>query len=223
MALFLAMSAYLGFGIFCWRVIWRFLLRLRSEPEASPAGEHTCASRVMTVVDILFLRRLFLVNKGLWAGEWIFHASFVLVGIRHLRYILEPGWGCLGWVQPLGLAAGYALPFSLLYILLYRLLIERGRYVSGQNLLLTLLMLVTATTGVLLHAYFRTDVIGIKHFMLSLLAFEPVNPVASRSFVLHFVSAMAFLPFVPSHLFAAPLTLLDARRREENRGRLLHD
>jgi len=220
--LFLILGAYVAFGVFCWRVIWRFLLRLRSEPDFGFAAGHACGSRVLGILDIVLLRRLFLVNKGLWVGEWTFHITFVLVSFRHLRYVLEPGWGCLRFIEPFGLAAGYVLPFSLLYILLYRLVLERGQYVSKSNLFLTTLMLVISSTGVLLHGYFRVDVVEVKSFILTLFALSPVDPPANRLFLVHFLSALVFLPFVPSHLFAAPFSMVEARRRETLREDLLH-
>jgi len=223
MGLFLATCSYFAFGIFCWRVVWRFILRLRIGSETPTEVNDTCASWVTGIVDILFLRRLFRVNKGLWIGEWMFHVSFVLVFLRHLRYVLQPGGGGLGFIQPFGVAAGYALPFSLLYILLYRLVVERGRYVSAQNLFLTAMILLTGATGVLLRGYFGADVIQVKYFMLRLFALAPVDPPADRFFAVHFMSAIVFLPFVPAHIFAAPLSLFEARQREEAREGLLHD
>jgi len=176
----------------------------------------------MALVDILFLRRLFLMNKGLWLGEWVFHVCFVLVLLRHLRYVAAPGWTCPALIQPLGLAAGYVLPFSLIYILGWRFLVEQGHYVSRQNLFLTTGILLVSLSGILLHGYFRTDVIQVKRFILSLFELRPVDPPATLSFMVHFVSAVVLLPLVPSHLFAAPLSLLDARKREETRESLLH-
>ena len=44
----------------------------------------------MTALDVVFLGRVFVVNPALWFGEWVFHASFLLVLLRHLRYFLDP-------------------------------------------------------------------------------------------------------------------------------------
>ena len=90
----------------------------------------------------LFLGRVFMVNPALWFGEWIFHASFLLVLLRHLRYFLNPVPAWVWSMQTPGLIAGYILPLSLAYILIIRLLTTREKYASPANMVLLGLVLV---------------------------------------------------------------------------------
>jgi nitrate reductase gamma subunit len=39
----------------------------------------------------------------------LFHGALLLVLLRHLRYFTEPVWFWVGWVQPFGLYAGFAM------------------------------------------------------------------------------------------------------------------
>jgi nitrate reductase gamma subunit len=180
------------------------------------------SSIVMAGLDILFLRRLFLVNKGLWAGEWCFHISFVVVVLGHLVLAFNPVPKWVMFIRPWGLRAGYFLPFSLLYILLYRLLIERRVYLSRLNLFLTVLLLLIASTGLLMREVFGVDFLEVKEFVLRGLAFSPAPFPESRIFLAHYLLVLTLVAFLPSHIFTAPYVVYAANKREEEREGVIH-
>ncbi len=127
-----------------------------------------------------------------------------------------PGW--VAALQSLGVVAGYVLPASLLYIFVWRFAVERRKYVSYYNLFLTLMLLAVSVTGLLLRHTLRVDLVGIKEFIISVLVFRPVAELPGNwLFLVHFILVLVVVPALPSHIFTAPVTLLEARRREEER------
>ncbi len=213
----LAIAFYASGAIFLWNVIWRFILWSRAE-SGSPAASPEKRGLLSAVLDILFLSRLFKVNAGLWWGEWFFHVSFVLVIIRHLVYFFNPVPRWIAALQTLGVVAGYVLPASLLYIFFWRFAVERRKYVSLYNVFLTLMLLAVSVSGLLLRHILRVDLVKIKEFMMSVLVFEPAAEFPGNwLFLVHFVLVLVVVPLLPSHIFTAPVTLLEARRREEER------
>jgi len=219
----LSIAAYAATAVFIWRVAWRFALWAKGKgPRVSGAGI-TPASVMSALVDVAFLRRLFLVNKGIWFGEWVFHVSFVLVVMRHLRFFLEPVPAWVVCVQPVGKVAGFLLPASLLYILVYRFALERAKYISAYNLFLTLSLLIVGAAGLLMRTAFPADVIAAKDFVRGWLALAPADAPESGLFMLHFALAALAVAFLPSHIFTAPFTTLEARKREGGLERLVHE
>jgi nitrate reductase gamma subunit len=218
----LILAGYVSTLVFIWRVIWRLLLWAKSRNPPQIVRKTTVASIFMAVVDILMLRRLFLVNKGMWIGEWVFHACFVLVVMRHMKYFFHPVPGVIILMQPLGVFAGHVLPVSLLYILLYRFAVERARYVSSYNLFLTATLFLVAITGLLMRRVFRADVVDVKEFIMGWLALSPAEVPESNLFIIHFLLVIILVPFLPSHIFTAPVIAFDSEKREEGVDLLLH-
>jgi nitrate reductase gamma subunit len=219
----LILAGYVSVLAFMWRVIWRLLLWAKSRNPPQIARKTTFASVFLAVIDILMLRRLFLVNKGMWIGEWVFHACFVLVVMGHMKYFFYTVPDVITFMQPLGVFAGYVLPASLLYILVYRFAVERARYFSSYNLFLTLTLLLIGITGVLMRTAYRADVVDVKEFILGGLALSPAAVPESSLFIVHFVLVIVLVPFLPSHIFTAPLIAFDSEKREEEVDLLLHE
>lgn len=218
----LSIAAYASAGIFLWRVLCRLMLWAGRTNPPSVDRNKTAQALVLASVDVAFLRKLFLANKGIWAGEWLFHLAFVLVVLRHMRFFFDPVPGWVFSVQRAGELAGYVLPASLLYILFYRLAVERARYVSANNLFLSLMLLGAGSTGLLMRKAFRADVVAAKEFMQNLLGLSPSPAPESALFVLHFSLVLVVLPFLPTHIFTAPFTILEARRREGGMNSIVH-
>jgi nitrate reductase gamma subunit len=174
-------------------------------------------------LDVLFLRRLLAANPLLWLGEWIFHAALLLVLLRHLRYFTEPVPAWAAWAQTPGWIAGFLLPAALLFVLLLRLLPGREPFSSRANLLLLLDLLGIAATGLALSTLHRVDLVQVKLYALGIVTFRPAPPPADWLLAAHLALVLALVASIPSHVLTAPLTLLDARRRERELKRVLHD
>jgi nitrate reductase gamma subunit len=174
------------------------------------------------MVDILILSRLFRANRRLWIGEWIFHLSFFMVILRHLRYVLNPVPEWISSLQPAGIFGGYVLPFSLLYILTVKIANEKEKYISILNFFLLGILLLISITGLLMRTIMRPDIVQIKHFAIGLFGFAPGLPPESWLFYLHFIMVFFLLVCLPTHIFAAPFSVLYARERKDGLKLLMH-
>lgn len=176
-----------------------------------------------TVIDIILFRRLFKTNRLLWLASWVFHVSFLLVILRHIRYFIYPVPGYIISLQDAGIYAGYILPLSLLLILFIRIKGGKERYVSLYNFFLLVLLLLTSLTGVLLKTFYRTNLVDIKAFVLGITTFSPTTLPDSMFFIIHFILFLILVSFLPFHIITAPVITVAARRREEGLDMVLHE
>jgi len=196
----------------------------RRSPASRPRGiGASLRAFVGTAIDIVFLRRLLMVNPALWIGEWVFHAALFAIMVRHLRYFTNPVPAWVVWAQTPGWIAGFLLPVALLYILAIRLLTGQEKFSSPANLLMLVDVLAIAVTGLLMSTRYRADLTAVKLFALGIVTFTPAPPPLGALFLSHLGLVLALLLYVPSHVFTAPLVLLDARGRELELRRVLHD
>lgn len=165
----------------------------------------------------------FLSNAFLWFGEWLFHVCLALIMVRHLRFFLEPVPACVFALQTPVIIAGYLLPLSLIYIFIAKLVIEKRSYMSSSNFFLLALLLLSGISGLLMKLWFRPDLAGIKLFALGMVTFRPVGVPHSPFFVMHFVLFLIVFAYLPTHIAAAPIALLDARQREKAVRSLMHE
>jgi len=197
---------------------------VRRSPPSAPRGVGASARAfVGAAVDVVFLRRLLMVNPALWIGEWVFHAALFVIILRHLRYFMNPVPAWVVWAQTPGWIAGFLLPGALLYILAIRLLTGQEKFSSPANLLMLVDVLAIAVTGLLMSTRYRADLSAVKVFALGVITFAPAPPPLSILLLSHLGFIMALLLYVPSHVFTAPLVMLDARNRERELQQVLHD
>ncbi|RJQ39062.1 MAG: hypothetical protein C4550_06135 [Nitrospiraceae bacterium] len=71
--------------------------------------------------------------------------------------------------------------------------------------------------------FIPADIVNIKAFMTGIFYFKILEPPASMLFFFHLIVSLIFLIFLPAHIFAAPLTIIDARRRDEGIEEVLHE
>jgi len=226
MGTILIIAAYGVYAAFWIRFLLHALAWWKAETgRYSPVGypPSTIKTWALTLRDVVLLWRLLKVNPALWFGEWVFHVSFLAVLLRHLRYFLEPVPSWVWWVQVPGLIAGYILPLSLLYILAVRLLSEREKYSSPANLFLLGLVLAISSIGVMMHAFFKPDLAGVKLFLLGILAVNPAPLPASALFLAHFALVLVLVIFLPTHILTAPLVMLEARKRDLALPMVMHE
>ncbi len=132
--------------------------------------------------EVVFFESLFKASKWTWLFGWVFHAALLLVVLRHLRYFTEPVWFWVGWVQPFGLYAGFAMVAGLVGLWVRRVGVERIRYISSpSDHLMLMLLLGIAATGLMMKYVAHTDIISLKAFILGLIYFDwqpiPADPV----------------------------------------------
>ncbi len=221
----LILAAYCVFAAFWLRffahvlVWWRAVQRLQA-PADSRSTLRACA---LTALDTMLLFRVLNANPALWIGEWAFHTSFLLVVLRHLRYVLDPVPLWVWWLQTPGLIGGYILPFALAYILGIRLLTKHEKYAAPANMFLITLVLLISSIGVVMHAWYKPDLVAVKLFSLGILSLHPAAAPESLLFLTHFTLALVLVPFLPTHIFTAPLVMMEARKREQALHLVMHD
>ncbi len=220
-------AAYAVYAAFWIRFLMHGLVWWRATGTLLSLSRIPFGSRIrtasLTVLDALFLGRVFVMNPLLWFGEWLFHASFFLVLLRHLRFFLNPVPGWVWAVQTPGLIAGYLLPLSLVYILAIRLFTKREKYASPQNMVLLAIVLAASTVGLVMQTLFKPDLVDAKLFIFGLMTAAPAPPPHSMLFMVHFALFLAVVLLLPSNLVTAPLVMFEARRRDEELKRVMHD
>jgi nitrate reductase gamma subunit len=223
----LILAAYTAYAAFWIRICAHILVWWRAVKKSTGSASFVSVTSgkacALATGDVLFFGRLLMINPGLWLGEWAFHVSFLLVLARHLRFFLNPIPAWVWYLQIPGLIAGYILPFTLLYILIIRLFTKHEKYTSPANLLLLGLVFIISTIGVLMHALFKADLIDVKLFILGIISFSPADVPVSVLFMLHLSLVLLLVSVLPSHIFTAPIIMLDARRREQALHLVIHE
>ncbi len=173
-------------------------------------------------------------SKYLWLGAIVFHYCFLIVLIRHLRFLVEPVPGFVAFIEKwdgflqIGLPNIYLTSFGLLLGLLYllwrRLADSQVRYMSlPADYFALFLLLGIAISGALLRYMpgVRTDIVAVKEMAVGWLIFHPhVLAGASPVFSIHLFLVtvlMAYFPF--SKLMHAGGVFLSPTRNMANDNR----
>ncbi len=220
-------TAYGVYTVFWVRFFAHLLIWWRAARHMPPERITGTRSRILPflsfVRDVVFFWRLLRVSPGLWLGEWVFHVSFAMIILRHLRYFLDPVPGWVWDFQLPGLLAGYILPFALLYILAVRLLMKQEKYSSTANMFLLALLLAISTIGLAMRWLHTPNLVDVKFFAFGIMALNPAAFPDSALFLLHFALVLVFVLFVPSHIVAAPLVMYEAQKRDLGLKTVMHD
>jgi nitrate reductase gamma subunit len=171
--------------------------------------------------EVLAFTSLSRADKLLWLGAWTFHASFVLIIIRHLRYFLYPVPDWVMFMQTPGIWAGWLFPLPILFLLARRLTLPRVIYVSILTDYFVLALLgCIAGTGILMRYVDRVYLVDVKAFILGLLTLNPVSPPASAYFLAHILLVCTLLAYFPfSKLMHAPGIFFSPTRNSRNNSR----
>jgi nitrate reductase gamma subunit len=187
----------------------------------TPAPTTTGGVVLRMTREVVLFESLFKANLWTWAAGWLFHASLVLVLLRHLRYFTEPVWGWVALIQPFGMYAGITMLLGLSGLWIRRLLVERIRYISTlSDHLWLLLMMGLALSGLAMKFVNHTDVVAVKGFILGLLHFN-VSPLPADWLLLLHLGLVALLlalfPF--SKLLHAPGVFFSPTRNQADNPR----
>lgn len=172
-------------------------------------------------------------SKWLWLFGLMFHYSFLVIVIRHMRLftIHTPAWidaieGGDSFLE-IGLPVMYItdvifiLGITLLF--LRRVLVPRFRYISHAADYFPLFLLFgIGTTGILMRYLFRVDVIHVKELATSLATFSPYLPKIGTIFFIHLFlvcSLLAYFPF--SKLMHMGGIFLSPTRNMANNSRMV--
>ena len=170
----------------------------------TPAPKTTGGVVLRLAKEVIFFASLFRSNKWTWLFGWMFHVGLALAFIRHLRYVIDPD-GMLGFMWPLisleivqsfGKYAGFAMLAGLLGLLARRFLVARVRYISApSDYLMLLLLIVIASSGLIMSFVSHIDIVQMKSFMLGILSFDLKELPESAVLLIH-LSLVALLGFI---------------------------
>ncbi len=171
--------------------------------------------------ELFLFHSLFRANKWIWLFGFVFHFALVLVLLRHFRYFIEPVWLPIAAIQSFGVYAAFAMVAGLAGLWVRRFVVERIRYITvpSDHLMLALLLGI-ALTGLGTKFVARTDIIGVKAFILGLIRFDwqplPTDPMLLTHLAL-VVMLMIVFPF--SKLLHAPGVFFSPTRNQVDDSR----
>jgi nitrate reductase gamma subunit len=149
-------------------------------------------------------------TKLLWAGALLFHYSFLVIFLRHLRFFVEPAPAATALLErvdgffqlasPALFLSDVLILAALVFLLGRRLVDPRMRYLSlPADYFALFLLLGVAGSGVLMRYVTKVDLVAAKELALGLVALQPVAPPdIGLPFYVHvfFVSVLfAYFPF----------------------------
>jgi nitrate reductase gamma subunit len=172
----------------------------------TPAPTERSGAVLRIVREVVFFESLFKASKWTWAFGWLFHASLLLVLLRHLRYFQEPVWAPIVFVQFFGTWAGVTMVAGLAGLWARRFLVDRVRYISTPSDHLHLALLVAiALSGLAMRFAAHTDIVAVKAFMLGLMRLSIQPLPADPLLLLHLgLVALLMIVFPISKLLHAP-------------------
>lgn len=220
-----AVLFYLGTGVF----VIGLGLKIRSYARApaplkiptTPAPITTAGVGWRMAREVVFFESLFKSSKWTWLFGWVFHASLLLVVLRHLRYFQEPVWLPVALIQPFGTYAGFAMVGALAGLWARRWLVDRVRYIStpSDHLMLALLLAI-GLAGLGMRFVAHTDIVAVKMFFQGLmrLAWQPLP--GDPALLIHLaLVALLMIIFPISKLLHAPGLFFSPTRNQPDNAR----
>jgi len=186
------------------RTYWNIPAPLKIPTTPAPVTQDGVVVRMLQ--EVLFFKSLFRSDKLLWALGFLFHYAMLLIVIRHFRYVLDPVWGVVQFVQPFGKYAGFAFLLGLFGLLGRRILIDRVRYItSPSDISMLLLLILIGVSGLMMQFVSHTDIVMVKAFFRGLIYFnwQPLPVDAPLLIHLGLVALLMFI-FPISKLLHAP-------------------
>lgn len=174
-------------------------------------------------------------TKWLWLFALLFHYSFLVIAIRHLRLVLQPVPGFVELIDKVDGMFQIGHPYmyltdiffilALLFLLGRRLLLSKVRFISlPADYFPLFLILGIGITGMMMRFWDRVDVVAIKALANGLVSFHPTVPDGiSAIFFVHIslVSVLfAYFPF--SKLTHMAGVFMSPTRNLANNNRMVH-
>jgi len=150
-------------------------------------------------------------SKWLWLFGILFHYSFLVIVLRHLRLFINPvpafvsaiefGDGILQIGSPTMYLTDMTIILGLILLFGRRLINRHVKYISLANDYFPLFLIFSiVTTGILMRFFLRTniDIVSIKQLIVGLFTFQPTIPVEIGSiFYIHLFLVSVLLAYFP--------------------------
>lgn len=197
--------AYLAAAIFVLGFLNKVVLYIKTPSPlkipVTPAPKTSMGVVLRLIPEILFFRSLLkggTTEKILWFGGWVFHVSFLLIVLRHLRFFTYPVPDFVMGFQQIGIWAGLVFPIALLILIVRRLTNERVKLISlFADYFVLILITAIGVTGLMLKYITRTNLVDVKAFILGLVTFSPAQMPDSTMFLIHFSLILVLLVYFP--------------------------
>jgi nitrate reductase gamma subunit len=187
----------------------------------TPAPTTNAGVALRMTREVVFFESLFKGSKWTWLFGWLFHASLLLVLLRHVRYFQDPVWAPIVFVQFFGTYAGLTMVAGLAGLWARRFLVDRVRYISTPSDHLHLaLLLAIGLSGLAMRFVAHTDIVAVKAFMLGLMRFS-IQPLSADPLLLLHLTLVATLMiiFPISKLLHAPGLFFSPTRHQTDNPR----
>ncbi len=197
------------------------LLWIKSNPVENPSGKTGVLARM--AAEIVFFRSLlrntntamyenrpvYTRDIALWLFGLLFHASMLIIVIRHLRFFIEPvpvfintlsAWdGMFELGVPTVYLSDIIFAVSAIYLFLRRAAVSRLRYISlVQDYIPLLLIISVAGTGILMRHIYKVDLLKVKELAIGWTAFSTALPEGTGLFFfVHLLCVCALLLWFP--------------------------
>lgn len=184
-------------------------------------------------VEIREGRPIFGGAKWLWLGGLIFHWSFLLIVVRHMRFFLEPVPDLLNLISiwdgffeigvPTLFLTDVLFLLAATYLFLRRVFIAQLRYISlAADYFPLFLILGIALSGVLMRHFYKVDLAKVKNLILSLILFRPEIPQGIELiFYVHLFLVCVLIAYLPmSKLMHMGGVFLSPTRNLANNSRM---
>ena len=151
-------------------------------------------------------------EKTLWLAGLVFHWSFFLVVVRHLRFFISPIPDALLTIETVDTLFQIGLPVlyltdvllvvSVSFLFIRRVIIPHVKYISlAADYFPLYIILLIAVTGMLMRYYARVDVMEVKNLTMGLVSFSalsrPVLPAQSTILYVHLFLVSTLLVYFP--------------------------
>lgn len=172
--------------------------------------------------------------KWLWLAGLLFHWSFFIIAVRHLRLFVDPVPSFVKLLDSLDAILHIGIPYLYLtdlvllltvtFLFLRRVVIPRMRYLSlPADYFPLFLILAIGITGILMRYFIRVDVVGVKTILTGLASFHPTMPVGIGSiFFIHLTLVCVLMVYFPfSKLMHMGGVFLSPTRNLVNNNRMV--
>ena len=187
---------------------------------------HTTAGVIgRMLLEVLFFRSLFrntrsdlsvgprlsyASSKWLWIFAMLFHWSFLVIIIRHLRFFTEPVFFLSSFLESIDGLFQISIPVlfitdilfivSLSYLFIRRIVVPQLKYISLLSDYFPLVLIAAiAITGVLMRHFYKVDIIAVKKLTMGLVTFSPVIPDGIGTFFyIHLLLVCLLLIYIPA-------------------------
>jgi nitrate reductase gamma subunit len=225
MSTLFAILFYLATLVFVVGLLYRISVYTRTPAPlkipTTPAPTTTIGVVLRMTREVVFFESLFKANLWTWGLGWLFHASLLLVLLRHLRYFTEPVWWWVALIQPFGMYAGITMLVGVLGLSARRIFVERIRYISTpSDHLMLVLFAVIALSGLSMTFVEHTDVVAVKGFILGLMTFNWQTLPSGLGLTVHLAMVALLLIIFPiSKLLHAPGVFFSPSRNQVDNPR----